>query len=502
MNPWPAICTAAALAALLVLIIRYRYQAFVALLAVSLGLGLAAGLPPLQVVAAMGKGIGDILAGVTILLALGAMLGRILDASGAAEVIARTLVRSFGVQRASLAILVAAYLIGIPILFNVAFLLLMPIMYRLQRETGKSLLWFALPLICSTGTMHSLVPPHPGIVGAVRLLSEKAAQPSTIMIETIVFGTLMGIPVVLVGWYGYSRSWAAAQFIAAPDVEGDKDDTVIDGKPAVRPPSFAISVLIVTLPLVLSLLGFGAKLLADLNQLPEALTRPLVARYAEPERMPFDDEAGPESVEIRTEQVPPWLLVLTHRPVEWLQFLGDPSLALLVPTGLAFWLLGWRRGLGVDRLAKLAGDGLNDVGSMLFLFGAAGAFKQVIQATGAGDYIAAQAMALPLSPVAVAYLVAVLMRLALGSATAAILTASALLAGMAASLPGQETLLILAVANGVTFATQPADSGFWLVKEYCRLSVRDVMLTFNGSRVCMSLTGFVILLAVEWWLRR
>src|SRR4051794_5706602 len=116
MNAWPAVCTAAALAALLVLIIRYRYQAFVALLVVSLGLGLAAGLPPLRVVEAMGKGIGDILAGVTILLALGAMLGRVLDASGAAEVIARTLVRAFGVQRASLAILVAAYLIGIPIL--------------------------------------------------------------------------------------------------------------------------------------------------------------------------------------------------------------------------------------------------------------------------------------------------------------------------------------------------------------------------------------------------
>src|SRR5436190_13980537 len=170
MNPWPALCTAIALVVLLVLIIRYKFQAFVALLAVSLGLGLAAGLPPLRVVAAMGQGIGDILAGVTILLALGAMLGRILDASGAAEVIARTLVRGFGVPRASLAVLVAGYLIGIPVLFNVAFLLLMPIMYRLQRDTGKSLLWFVLPLTFSTATMHSLVPPHPGIVGAVQVL--------------------------------------------------------------------------------------------------------------------------------------------------------------------------------------------------------------------------------------------------------------------------------------------------------------------------------------------
>src|SRR5437588_8803691 len=249
MNAWPALCTVAALAALLVLIIRYQFQAFVALLVVSLGLGLAAGLPPLEVVAAVGKGIGDILAGVAVILALGAMLGRILDASGAAEVIARTLIRSFGVGQASLAILVAAYLIGIPVLFNVAFLLLMPIMYRLQRDTGKSLLWFALPLIFSTGTMHSLVPPHPGIVGAVQVLSEKAEQPSTIMIQTILYGALMGVPVVLVGWYGPGRCWSRNQFVAAQmSAAAAEENTQVLARPEPKPPSFTLAVLIVTLP--------------------------------------------------------------------------------------------------------------------------------------------------------------------------------------------------------------------------------------------------------------
>jgi Gnt-I system low-affinity gluconate transporter len=174
-------------------------------------------------------------------------------------------------------------------------------------------------------------------------------------------------------------------------------------------------------------------------------------------------------------------------------------MALLIPTGLAFVLLGLRRGMSREQLSKLAGDALQDVGGMVFLFGAAGGFKQVIQDSGAGEYIAAQVVRLPLSPVAVAYLVAVLMRVALGSATAAILTASALLAGLARSLPGQETLLVLAVANGVTFMTQPADSGFWLIKEYCNLSVRDVMLRFNGCRILMSLLGLVLLLAFEAW---
>jgi Gnt-I system high-affinity gluconate transporter len=124
---------------------------------------------------------------------------------------------------------------------------------------------------------------------------------------------------------------------------------------------------------------------------------------------------------------------------------------------------------------------------------------QVIQDSGAGDYIARQVLRLPLSPVAVAYLVAVLMRVALGSATASILTASALLAGLARSLPGQETLLVLAVATGVTFMTQPADSGFWLMKEYCNLSVRDVLIRLNACRIPMSLTGLGLLLAYEAW---
>src|SRR4029077_19873130 len=135
---------------------------------------------------AIGKGLGDILKGVAVILALGAMLGRMLDASGAAEVIARTLVRAFGVKRASLAILVAAYLIGIPVLFNVGFLLLIPIMYRLQRETGRSLLYFVLPLCFSLGTTHSLVPPHPGIVAAVDTLAPNQGH---IMVQTMLFGT-------------------------------------------------------------------------------------------------------------------------------------------------------------------------------------------------------------------------------------------------------------------------------------------------------------------------
>jgi gluconate transporter len=476
-NAWPALCTGLALVVLLILIIRFQVHAFAALLAVSVGLGLAAGLPPAKVAEAIDSGVGNILKGVAVILALGAMLGKMLDVSGAAEVVARTLVSAFGVRRASLAILLAAYLVGIPVLFNVGFLLLVPIMWRLQRETGRSLLWFVLPLGLSLATTHSLVPPHPGIVGAVNALAPDAIR-GTVMVQTIVFGALMGIPIVLVGWLGPGMWWARRQFVAAPPhLAGPETAPPTDEskKPAGPVPSFGLCLLIVTLPLLLSLVGFGARLLADLGQLPLWMTQPL----AEPAALPA------------------WLSFVGHSALGWLQFLGHPTMALLVPTALAFLLLG--RSMGSARLAKVAGSGLQDVGEMVFLFGAAGGFAQVIKDTGAGEVIAQQVLALPLSPVAVAYLVAVLLRVALGSATAAILTASAVLVGLTQRLPGQETLLILAVANGVTFMTQPADSGFWLIKEYCNLSVRDVLLRYNACRITMSLTGLGLLLACEAW---
>src|SRR5262249_40485954 len=259
---------------------RFKVHAFAALLVVSLALGLAAGLPPERVVGSVRKGVGDIMGGVAVILALGAMLGRMLDVSGAAQAIARTLIDTFGPARASLAILAAAYLVGIPVLFNVGFLLLIPIMYRLQRDTGRSLLWFVLPLAFSLSATHSLVPPHPGIVGAVQALTPEGSVRSTVMVQTILFGALMGIPVVLAGWLGPGRLWARRQMVTVPEHLAPPPPTPAPpppvgggvGKGAARPPSFVVSLLIVVLPLVQSLLGFGAKLLGDVKQLPEWLT--------------------------------------------------------------------------------------------------------------------------------------------------------------------------------------------------------------------------------------
>lgn len=505
-DAWPALCTLIGLVLLLALIIRWQMSAFVAVLIASLAIGLAAGMSPGTVVETVGRGIGSIMKEVTVILALGAMLGRILEASGGAEVIAQRFIDAFGQKRASLALLCASYLVGLPILFNVGFLVLVPIVYRLQKQTGQSLLYFLLPMSFSLGITHSLVPPHPGIVIAVEILSgarpppplpgaktESKAEakaeakapandgaadpqrqptpPNQVMVQTILFGALMSLPLTLLGWYGPGRWWARRQHVTTPEALAGTMTT----RTTTAPASFPAALAVVTLPLLLSLLGFGAELFERMRLLPEAFARPLV---------------DPEMVSTPFK-------VLTHPPLAWLKFLGTPSMALLAATGLAFWLLGIRHGMDRTALAKVADKALHDVGSILFLFGAAGGFKEVIEATGAGRWIADTVIALPLSKIATAYLVAAMVRVALGSATASIVLASSLLAGVARTMPGQETLLVLAVANGVTFMTQPADSGFWMIKEYGNVSVRDVMLKFNMCRISMSLAGVAILLAYE-----
>jgi len=276
---------------------------------------------------------------------------------------------------------------------------------------------------------------------------------------------------VLLGWFGPGRWWAQRQFVSAPAnmaVAEDKWETPVAQ-------SFALALTVILAPLVLSVLGFGARLLVDLERLPDCMTYTLC----------------------ESEDLPTYLRWLNHSALDWLQFAGKPVVALFVPTALAFWCYGLRRGWSNAKLSKLTGEALLEVGGMVFLFGAAGGFKEVIQATGVGDYIKEQMVRLPLSPVAAAFCVAALVRIALGSATAAILTASAILAKFAETMPGLETLLVLSVACGVTVATQPADSGFWMVKEYGNLSARDVMLRFNGCRLVMALCGLGILLIVE-----
>ena len=472
---WSIIAAAASLAILLILILRFHWHAFAALLVVSIGLGLASGMKPEAAVQSLAKGVGDMLAGVMLLLALGAILGRVLDRSGAALVVASRLVDAVGIDRAPLGVLLASYVLGISVFFNVGFLLLVPVIYRLQETTKQSLLYFLMPMAFGLSVPHSLVPPHPGIVATVQAFAGNHS--SQVMIETIIGGSLLGLPMVLVGWFGPGRFWARRQMVLPPTrpTSSKPSSQEEDRLAAAQSPSLSLALAIIVLPLALCVLGFGANLLGDLKRLPTALTTPWLER----------------------ESLPAFLGILSHRPLDWLLFLGNPTIALSLTVALGMLVFGRRLGWGRHDFNKLISEGLQDVGSMIFLFGAAGGFKQVIQDSGAGVAIANLFTSLPLSPVVLAFVMGVAVRAALGSATAAHATTSALLAEMALRSTSRASLLVLAVSAGVTFMTQPADTGFWLVKEYGNLSVRDTMVRYNLCRAAMALVGLAILWGCE-----
>jgi gluconate transporter len=472
---WSIFVAAASLAVLLLLILRWHWHAFAALLVVSIGLALAAGMSPESAVRSLSKGVGEMLAGVALLLALGSILGRVLDRSGAALAVAGGLVDAVGAARAPLGVLLASYLLGISVFFNVGFLLLIPVVYRLQETTKQSLLFYLLPMSFGLSLTHSLVPPHPGIVATVQAFG--GSQAGRVMIETILGGTLLGLPMALVGWFGPGRAWARRALVIPPVQHADAKEPQSSLKGGQAPGLF-LSLAVILLPLMLCVLGFGARLLLELKQLPGFLSTAW-----------GDGQSGPAA-----------LGILKHRPVDWLLFLGDPTIALGISVAVGMVVFGRRLSWSRHDCNRLVTDGLQDVGSMIFLFGAAGGFKQVIQDSGAGVAIANLFGSLPLSPVVVAFLTAVAVRAALGSATAAHATTSALLAELVVHSSSRASLMVLAVSAGVTFLTQPADSGFWLVKEYGNLTVRDVLLRYNFCRAVMALVGLAVLLLCERWL--
>jgi gluconate transporter len=473
---WSILVTAGSLALLILLILRWHWHAFAALLVVSIGLGLAAGMPPEATVRSLSKGVGEMLSGVALLLALGSILGRVLDRSGAALVVANGLVHAVGLSRAPLGVLMASYLLGISVFFNVGFLLLIPVIYRLQESTKQSLLYYLLPMSFGLSLTHSLVPPHPGIVATVQAFG--GSHVGRAMIETILGGVALGLPMALIGWFGPGRAWARrtlvlppARFAVSKPTDGDSQAVVAPGR--------MLALGVIVLPLALCVFGFGARLLLDLKQLPDVLT----TSFGTGQRWPAA------------------LGIFQHRPIDWVLFLGEPTIALGLSSAVGIVAFARRLGWSRHDCNRLVTDGLQDVGSMIFLFGAAGGFKQVMQDSGAGNAIANLFASLPLSPVAVAFITAVAVRAALGSATAAHATTSALLAELVVRSNCRASLMVLAVSAGVTFLTQPADSGFWLVKEYGNLSVRDVLWRFNSCRAVMALAGLAILLACEhWWL--
>ncbi|MFC5065801.1 gluconate:H+ symporter [Actinomycetospora atypica] len=477
------VVTAVAVVALVIVLItsRLRLHAFPALMTGSLVLGLVAGLGPTKTVESFTDGVGGTLGDVGVVLGLGTMLGKLLADSGGADLLADVLLRRSGHRMLPWAVALLAMVLGIPLFFEIGVVLVLPIVFtvavRLDREQGheggrdadgrSTILRVGIPALAGLSVLHAFVPPHPGPLVAVDALGADLGL-------TLVVGLVLAIPTVAIAgplFAHYASRWAHAEPPVAlvrtgggssggsgsgggvdlddgpgPDDAAGPDD---DRRP---PPTLAATLLTILLPVVLMLVRTVAEVV-------------------------LPDGSGARSVA---------------------EFVGEPIVALLLALLLATWTFGFRRGLTGSEVGSLMSAGLVPAASILVIIGAGGGFKQVLVDSGIGDSLAKAATGAGIPVLILAWTVAVLIRLATGSATVATVTAAGIVAPVLAAEPSVSPVLAaLAVGAGSVFFSHVNDAGFWLVREYFGMSVRDTFRTWSVMETLVSVVGLVTVLVAS-----
>ena len=386
-------------------------------------------------------GFGDTAAGVGILIALGAMFAKLLADSGGADEIVDAIVGRASTRMLPWAMALVGAIIGLPMFFEIGLVLLMPVIYLVARRAQLSLIAVGIPALAGLSAMHGLVPPHPGPLIAIDTLGADLGT-------TLALGVLVAIPTVVVSGPLFAPFAARWVPVPAPDRFEARDSEELEQRP-----SFPITLATVLLPVVLMM----GKALADIIE---------------------DDEEN-----------------LVRRVLD---ILGTPVIALLIAVIVAIFTFG--RGAGMDRddITKSLETSLPPIAGILLIVCAGGGFKQVLVDTGIGTKLAEWATDMNISVLLLAWLLAVLIRLATGSATVATITASALMVGLVEGLSSGETsLVVLAVGAGSVFFSHVNDAGFWLVKEYFGMSVGQTIKSWSLMETILSVSGLVFVLLLS-----
>jgi GntP family gluconate:H+ symporter len=460
------------IAIIVLLIVALKVHAFLSLTIGALFVGVASGIGAGDVTKSYENGVGSVLGYVGVLIALGAVVGKLLADSGGADQVVDTLLRG---KSASLPWKMAliAFIIGIPMFFEIGLVLLIPVVVLAVRRTGARAMLLGIPALAGLSVLHGFIPPHPGPLAAIGVLKGNVGI-------TLALGLLVAIPTVIVAgplfgrlaakWVPIGAAGTALEVGAGHhEVEdgGAQDGKAQDGRhgrpeepaPAgtqrTRTPSFAATLITVLLPVALMLI----KAASDVWMSKDNAIYPV------------------------------------------LQFIGDPVVALLIAVLVAMYTFGTAVGFGIPVLSKKIGESLLPISGVMLIVGAGGGFKQVLVDGGTGTAIAKIAIAANLSALLLGWIVAVLIRLATGSATVATVTAAGIVAPLAT---GESTthlaLVVLAIGAGSLFFSHVKDAGFWLVKEYFGMTVGETIKTWSVMETVISIMGLgmTLLLSIFW----
>lgn len=428
---------------LIVLIARVKLHPLIALILVSLGVGAAAGMPLPAAVQAFQNGVGSALGFIAIVVGVGTMLGKLMAESGAATRIATTLMGWFGERRVHWALMVVAFILGIPVFFQVGFVLLVPLVFTIARRTGLSLVKIGIPLVAGLSVVHGMLPPHPAAMLALTAFNADIGR-------TILYGLVVGLPTAALAGPIYG-AWIARRIALPADnplarqlSERDSDDAPL--------PGFGISIFTVLVPVILMLLATAADTVLATDNPARAI----------------------------------------------LHFIGNPIVALLLALLFSFWSLARVRGFTREQILKFCNDCLAPTATILLVIGAGAGFNQVLVASGVGRAVATIARGSHASPILLSWTIAALIRVATGSATVAMTTAAGIVAPIAATLGTPAELLVLATGAGSLVLSHVNDAGFWLVKEFFNMTVRQTLETWTVAETIIGVAGlgFTLLLSL------
>ena len=409
-----------------------KVSPFLSLLIVAIISGLLLGMQPASLLASIEKGVGSTLGGLALIVCLGAILGKILEISGAAEQISSTLINGFGEKNIQWAVLITGFLIGIPLYYNAGFVILVPLVFSIARRTGLPLLYIVMPMAASLSTTHCFLPPHPGPVVLVNAFHANMGL-------TLMYGLIIAIPTVI---------------IAGP-VLGSVLKNVKTGVPDL----------------------FGTNKMNAETSLPPALASFSVALLP---------------VLLISLSVITNIFLIKENPVRvFMSFIGDSTIALLIAVLAAVYFFGLKQKNSMQEVMQWSGDAISGIAVILLTITCGGVFKQVLIDSGTGSYIATFSSKLDMPPLLFAWIITALLRVTLGSATVAGLTAAGIVAPLVAAGNISPELMVLAVGAGSVFGSHINDSGFWMYKEFFKLTLKQTFLSWTVMETLISILGLI-----------
>ena len=428
-----------AVAMLLLMVLKLKISAFIALLLTSIYVGIVTGMPLNDINKSIQEGMAGTLGFVATVVGLGAIFGQMLESSGGAESLAHYLIKKFGKDRAPWAMVITGFVVAIPVFFDVGFIILVPIVYALARDTKRSLLYYAIPLLAGLAVTHSFIPPTPGPVAVADIINAQLGW-------VILMGFMLGIPTAIIAGPIFGKYISKKIYLESPYASDDVSPE-FDAK---KFPSFRSIAIIISIPLLLILLNTFTTVM---------ISKEIVRKSV------FTDI---------------------------LEFIGHPFSALIIATLIATYFLCIRRGMDKQKVLELSTKALGPAGIIILITGAGGVLKQVLIDSGIGQVMAESMAHSALPPILLAWLLAAVVRVTQGSATVAMITAASIIAPIIGEFglnDPQRALVVISIASGATLLSHVNDSGFWLVGKYLGMNEKQTLQSWTMMETIIAFCG-------------